>query len=201
MGIETLHGIDDKAEHMTRLVGLLLGTVLSVLSLAVRAEGIALALPSPLTGLTLAAGLGCLLVSMGLAIVTYLRSRFEVGPGRRVGWLLSDPDYSITAEEYVRRTLGTYGHVIEKNTAVIDANARLFRQSLVLLLVGVVYLTLAAVLYLGRAVGGGGGPSTAGTAVAWVVVLATTTVVSRFVHSNKYLSLSGGSGDNDRTRP
>lgn len=145
--IATLDGIDTKAQYVTRLVAVLLGVVLSALSLANR-QGL-LTGPNVTTHAVVTFGIGvaALLLSMTAAVVTYLGSRFGSGLHQNVGHLLSDPDYATDAETHFRRVVGAYGHVVETNDRVIGANAERFRLSLLLLLVGVLYVSLSVVLY------------------------------------------------------
>lgn len=190
--IETLEGIDEKAEHVTRLVGVLLGVVLSVLSVAVQTDAVRLSPVSSLTLLAFGVGVTGLLLSMIAAVVTYLSSKFEVGVRRTVGKLLSREDYEIESKTYARRTLGTYSHNIRRNKRVIAENARRFRWTLVFLLAGVIYLALSAVLYVGRVLSMGRGGPVLTPDGELIVVLCTTTATMTliwYVLSGRYLTL------------
>lgn len=145
--IATLDGIDTKAQYVTRLVAILLGVVLSVLSLANR-QGL-LSEPTVTIHAVVAFGIGvaALLLSMTAAVVTYLSSRFESGLHPNVGYVLSHPEYEVDVEAHFRRVVGNYGHIIEQNDQVVQTNAKRFRLTLLLLLVGVLYLSLSVFFY------------------------------------------------------
>lgn len=147
--IRTIEGIDEKAKHVTRLLGVLVGVVLSVLSLGLQTDRILLSEVGALTLLAFGVGIGSLLLSMAAATITYLNSRFLVGLDERAGSLLSDPAVETSSERHFHRLVGGYSHAIEINRYVIRANSRRFRRTLVLLLSGVVYLSTAAVLFVG----------------------------------------------------
>lgn len=199
--IATLNGIDEKAEHVTRLVGVLLGVVLSVVSLAVRAESIRLASPSMTTLLAFGVGVSGLLLSMIAAIVTYLSSKFEVGINRAVGRLLSRRDYEIEQEAYARRTLGAYSHSIGRNKRVIAENARRFRWALVFLVVGVVYLALSAALYVSGTIPAASRRPLLASVVRAAVGAGTSLAVAGvawYVLSGRYLTLESEGETDDR---
>lgn len=180
--IRTIEGIDDKAEHVTRLLGVLLGVVLTVLSLGLRAESLQLSAADFPTWLAFGVGVGSLLLSMTAAIITYLNSRFLVGLDERAGNLLSDPAFETNRERHLHRLVGSYSYIIEINRAVIRANSRRFRRTLVLLLVGVVFLSTAAILFVGRF----------GTSTQWillVIVTAATAGVSWYILTGNYLTV------------
>lgn len=146
--ISTLNGIDTKAEHVTRLVAVLLGVILTLVSVSVRVDGFhGGSLPTPVA-LAGVAGVVSLVLSMATAIVTYLSSTFKMGLHPGVGRVLSDPEHQLTADQHIRRVLGTYGYAVEQNRQVIDANSKRFRWTLVFLLVGISLLTLGTLLFI-----------------------------------------------------
>lgn len=195
-----LDGINERAEHVTRLVGVLLGLALSILSLGVQFQHVDVASTTPVTAFAFALGSIGLLAAMVAAVVTYLNSRVRIGLDQNVGLLLSTEQYSISAEVYDRRLLGTYGHNIRQNESVIEANARRFRLSLVLLLVGVVYLTLAVVLSVGRTASVRTSPVAVSPGDAEAAFLWTTLVVAlaaTYILSGRYLTLEPQNANNE----
>jgi hypothetical protein len=147
--IDTIEGIDDKAEHLTRLIGILIGLVFSVLSLVVNADTIQLTQPTSGTRITFLLGIVCLLAAMGAAMVTYLNSRYRAGLHYNVGYYVSDKEESVDFNVHIKRVCGSYATVIEQNKAVIEVNSTRFRRALYLLLIGVLFLATAGSIYLG----------------------------------------------------
>jgi hypothetical protein len=148
--IDTIEGIDNKAEHVTRLVGILIGLVFSVLSLAVNYDGVELARPTPGAEIAFLLGIIALLTAMGAAMVTYLTSRYRAGLHYNVGYYVSNKDESVDFDVHIKRVCGSYGHVIEQNKNVIEANSKRFRRALYLLLVGVLFLATTGLIHLGE---------------------------------------------------
>jgi len=180
--IDTIEGIDTKAEHVTRLVGILIGLVFSVLSLIVNYDGITLAHPTLGVELAFLVGIAALLAAMGAAMITYLTSRYRAGLHYNVGYYLSNRDETVDFEVHIRRVCGSYGKVIEQNKRVIEANSKRFRRSLYLLLVGVFFLSTAGSLYIGES---SGGASLLGLVVALVLSLG----VGLYIFTGRYLTL------------
>lgn len=181
--IATLREINDQAEHVTRLLALLLGVFASTLSIGVRVQwfGNVYVSPAPQVLFLFALGIGALLLSMGAAIITYLRSRYRVGLNATVGHLLGNPNYDAETERHIKRVLGTYAYNIEYNTAIIEANSRQFRWSLLLLLVGILCIATASGLYLSDLYG----------AISLLFALGIVIVVgavSWYVLSDRYLT-------------
>ena len=59
----------------------------------------------------------------------------------------------ITYQGHLRRVLGTSADIIEQNKRVVETNVDRFRRTFWLLLVGVLFLSVAGGMYLGRADG------------------------------------------------
>ena len=189
--IRTIEGIDEKAKHVTRLLGILVGVVLSVLSLGLQTDWILLSEVGTLTLLAFGVGIGSLLLSMAAATITYLNSRFLVGLDERAGTLLSDPAVETDSERHFHRLVGGYSHAIEINRYVIRANSRRFRRTQVLLLAGVVYLSTAAILFVGNFA----------TALRLGLLAAATSItvgVSWHVLSGNYLTVEEVGGVNEQ---
>lgn len=188
--ITTLNGIDDKAEHVTRLVGILFGIVFSLLSLGMQFDGVAFAGAGPPTILAFAVGIGSLILAMAAAIVTYLSSTFKTGLHQNVGYLLSDPEYETTMETHVRRVVGAYGYRIERNEHVVNTNSRRFRRALLSMLVGVSYLSLSAMLFIGTL-----DPTDAWLGFGLGTVL--TLALGFYILSGRYLTIEEGGGHDE----
>lgn len=190
----TLNEIDKKAEHVTRLLGILIGLVLSVVSIGLKiGVGGNGDLPSVAlqTFVGFTAGITFLVLSMAAAIVTYLSSKFKIGLNSTAGHLLQNPDYDIEMEQHIRRVLGTYAYNIDRNREVIEANSRRFRRTLVLLLLGVAYLAASGVLFVGFE----------GGLTAWSILVFTTLAsgtLSWYILSGRYLTLEGENHGNER---
>jgi hypothetical protein len=188
--IELINGIDNKAEHITRLIALVIGLVFSVLSLTLQNQGLQFEIPPVPTLLAFGAGIALLLLSMGAAIITYLSSKFKIGLHPSVGRLLSNPDYQTDNREHLRRTLGTYAYNLEQNRKVIEANSYRFRWSLLFLLTGIFFLSIAGTLYLGN-VGSEGG---------WAAIILTGLIplaVAWYILTGRFLTLRSKGGTDE----
>ena len=142
--ISLINDTDTKAEHVTRLVGILLGVILTALSISFRFNG---GPPQASLPTSIAFGLGLvgLLVSMLLAIITYLSSQFELGLHSSAADALVDE--SLTMHQYSSLVANTYASAIERNKPVLKANATRFRYTLSALLLGIGYLTISIFQY------------------------------------------------------
>lgn len=190
----TLNEIDKKAAHVTRLLGILIGLVLSVVSIGLKlgADGDG-GLPSIAlqTFLSFTFGVTFLVLSMAAAIVTYLSSKFKIGLNSTAGHLLQNPDYNTNTEQHIRRVIGTYAYNIDRNREVIETNSKRFRRTLVLLLLGVAYLATAGILFVGLRDG----------LLAWGVFGVTTlasAVLAWYILSGRYLTLENENHGNER---
>lgn len=147
--IQIIEGIDTKAEHVTRLIALLLGILFSVISFVTQFRQTPIvAPPSPVLA-AFGIGVGSLLVSMIAAVVTYLSSQYKIGLRDDVGEFLSDPSVSTDLPEHVRNVLGTYAFVIGQNRRVIESNVFWFRFTLLFLLYGILFVSLSGFFYVG----------------------------------------------------
>ena len=93
---------------MTRLVGILLGVILTALSISFRFNG---GPPQASLPTSIAFGLGLvgLLVSMLLAIITYLSSQFELGLHSSAADALVD-EKPLTMHQYSSLVANTYAN-------------------------------------------------------------------------------------------
>lgn len=180
--ISIINGIDDKAEHVTRLVGILIGLVFSVLSLVANLDAVVIGTTSIPVEVAFVFGILSLLFAMGAAIVTYLSSRFRIGLDYSVGYYLSESDEA-DFQTHIQRVLGSYGEIIEENKKVIESNSARFRGTLSFLLIGVLFLSAAGILYLGQL----------STREAWAGFTVTVLLAAGgawYILTGKYLTLS-----------
>lgn len=147
--LSIINGIDDKAEHVTRLVAILLGLIFTIVSLAFRTGQItATTYSTPLT-LSFMLGIFFLLLTMAFAIITYLSSTYRIGLHPNVGTYLSNSTITISYSQHIQRVLGSYGTMIQQNRAVIETNSNRFRLTLTFLLTGTIYLSTTGTIYVG----------------------------------------------------
>lgn len=190
----TLNEIDKKAAHVTRLLGILIGLVFSVVSIGLKFDsGGGGDLPSVAlqTFLSFTFGVTFLVLSMAAAIVIYLSSKFKIGLNSTAGHLLQNPDYETEMQQHIRRVIGTYAYNIDQNRKVIETNSKRFRRALVLLLLGVAYLAAAGILFVGLEDG----------LPAWIVLGITTLasgVLTWYILSGRYLTLENQEHGNER---
>lgn len=177
--VETLSAVDDKAAQATRLIALLLGLLLSVVSFVTR-TGQTTPVDTVPVFVFLTATVGAYVAALLLAILTYLSSSFEYGPSSHLGAFMAQ--YSIPDDEYVSAMLAGYSETVQRNKAVVVNNARRFQWCLSALLVGVVNTAGAAVLLL-----------LGGSLYVDTVVLIGSTLVSgvtaRYVLQEEYLTI------------
>lgn len=166
-----LGDVDEKAGHVARLVALVLGVVVSALSIGVQLGGP----PNAEFPTLIAFGLGTagLIVSMSGAIITYLSSKIKLGVHPDSAKILQKP--SIGRSAYSRLVANSYAGTLEENRRVINANAKRLRYTLASLVAGISYLTLAVIQYVAIGTGRGkwatiGIGSLAVFGVCWFVV-------------------------------
>lgn len=182
--VMTINGIDDKAAHVTRLIGILIGLVFGVLSLVINGDQGSLPRPDLPVQLALMLGMTGLLAAMGAAIVTYLSSKFRSGLHYDVGYYLSQPDPHLMFDGHLRRVLGSYAEIIEQNTQVIETNSKRFQRTFRLLLLGVLFLSIKGAMSLGGM----------GRWSSWTLLLITIglgIVTTWYILTERYLTLDG----------
>jgi hypothetical protein len=186
--VQTLNEIDTKAAELMRLLAVLLGVVLTGLSLIPEFKTLALEVDSVPLVVAAAIGVGGLLSSLGFAIITYLSSRFGYGVSPGVAEYVANND--VPGDEYAGIMLRGYADIIPENREVVQANSRRFRNALTALLVALASLVLA-VLYVVADIG----------LAAEVVLLAggytAVTVVVGYILSGGYLIRSPQTHDNE----
>lgn len=181
---QAIEAVDNKAEHVTRLVGIVLGVVLTALSLGIRFEG---GPPDVSLPVELSFGLGLLGMfgSITFAIITYLSSKLKMGLHPATAETINHQD--LDPEEYAELLMNAYAFALEWNKEVIDTNYRRFRRTLTALFIGLSYLGLSAFIYV-LVPGGSWGWAT--------FVIGTVFVggVTIYILSRKYLT-HGPEGD------
>ncbi|WP_273837834.1 hypothetical protein [Halococcus sp. PRR34] len=151
--LQTIRNIDSRAGFIIRVVGILLGVVVSAASIlatvSTNATGGGLAFSVVAMAAAIVGTVG-LLGAMVIAIITYLSSNPLAGLEYQTADLLSSANYEPNLKTHLRRTLGVYAYALQVNGRVIQVNAARFRLSLVALVSGVVYGTLAAALVVAQ---------------------------------------------------
>lgn len=185
--IDTVDDLDQKAAYVTRFVGVVLGLVLTAVSLAFRLGDGALTTSVPAI-LAVAAGVVGLVAAIAGAIVTYLSSKVVVGLHPRAAKTIADGEYGYG--EYNALLLRSYADAVERNRQVLAANARRFRSTLVALLAGITYLSIAVLLFVLAPTGVWG----------WGVLLAGTlalAIVAWYLLTGRYLRLEVDDSSNE----
>ncbi|MFA9518395.1 hypothetical protein ACERIT_14475 [Halopenitus sp. H-Gu1] len=183
--ISIINGIDDKSEHVTRLIGILIGLLFSVLSLIANLDSITFEDATISIKIGFILGLGSLLLAMASAIVTYLSSRFRIGLNYNVGHYMSNIDNRNTKKDFnkhIQRVCGSYGDIIEENKEVIETNSHRFRLTLYFLLIGVLFLATSGSLYVSSI-------SNNGMWVGLVTSLALAAISGWYILTGRYLTL------------
>lgn len=145
MQASLLGEIDAKAGRVARLIALVLGVVVSALSIGVQLGTGPPEVTAP-TLVTFGLGIAGLTISMAGAIITYLSSNIGLGVHPASAINLEEP--SIDRTTYSRLVMNSYANTLERNWRVLDANAIRLRVTLASLVVGTSYLALAVLLYV-----------------------------------------------------
>lgn len=186
--LTAINELDQKAEHVTRFVGILLGLVLTAVSLTPRLGGIDVLTTLPAI-IAVSAGVVGLVVAITGAIITYLSSKIIVGMHPHSARTITNTDYDY--DEYNTLVLRAYADAIEQNRHVLSVNALRFRRTLVALFGGIAYLSMSALLFALGPVGVG----------AWVVLLVGTAAViaiAWYLLTGRYLPQEDDSDSNEQ---
>lgn len=188
--LQTVRNIDSRAGFIIRVVAILLGVVVSVVSVlaTLRMSGSGGLVVFPLIAVftALIGGIG-LVGAMMMAIITYLSSKQIPGLGHRTADVLSNPEYETDMEEHIRSTLAVYSYAVKVNGQIIQANSARLRMTLTLLVVGIVYGTLTS-----RFVLSGSGIVEWGALIIASVVLG---IVVWYIHTERYIVEQPERGD------
>ena len=116
--IETVTDIDSKAEHLSRLIAILLGVILAAASVIPEFDGLEAGVSSGPVLSTLIFGVGALLVSLSISIITYLSSNVDFGPKEGVAEYFASVDVSQT--EYTEIFLRGYADALANNERIME---------------------------------------------------------------------------------
>jgi protein-S-isoprenylcysteine O-methyltransferase Ste14 len=144
--VETVNGIDDKAATTMRVVAVLLGVLLSLLTFFVDGSGVEITVDTVVPVLWVATGVAGLLASLAGCLYTYLSSRTLFGPNAELGDVLSLN--RVTLDDYRTHLLGGYAKAIRTNREVIRTNSRRFRNTLLLMIYGLVGVSTGLSLFI-----------------------------------------------------
>lgn len=144
--VETINGIDDKAAFTARLVGLLGGLLLTAVSIGVTVDRVTFTSDAGVPIVAALLGSILLVISLMLAIITYLSSRFEYGPSASLGPFIANT--SVDSDEYLNAMLTGYSQAIRVNRQVVTANANRFEACLATFLGGLILLLTGGGLLL-----------------------------------------------------
>lgn len=178
--IETIDGIDDKAAFTARFVGIIMGLLVATVSIVLSTEAISLPAVSPVTILSFLLGLVLMFFSLGMAIITYLSSRFDYGPDTDFGYFIAE--HPVDNQEYQSDMLIGYAMAIDRNKRVVRSNARRFKWSLATLLGGLTFLIATGallILPMNDAVHG----------VVFLISVLVTGAIMRYIVREAYLTL------------
>lgn len=142
--LAAIEDIDQKAEHVTRFVTLVLGVVLSVASVLSRLDPAAFD-PGWASVVAFSMSILGLVGAVAGAILTYQSSRIRIGLHHEAARTVAN--VNLRRRQYDGMVLRAYADAIEQNRAVLDANATRFRYTLATLFLGVSYLSIVPLLY------------------------------------------------------
>lgn len=178
--VAVLEDIATKAGHITRLAVLVLGLVLSTLSIVVRQDTtLAVTLP---TVVAFELGVTGLVTSLAGAIVTYLNTKIKLGVHPSSAVTLEEA--SIGRNEYGKLLVGSYADVLKANSSVLDVNVNRLRYTLAALVFGICHLVLAILQHV----------ALDGKRGRWLVLglgLVATLGICGLVLSGRFLVLEG----------
>ncbi|MEZ3116225.1 hypothetical protein RYH80_09905 [Halobaculum sp. MBLA0147] len=177
--VETLTSIDQKAARVARLIGLLIGVVLSAVSIVVGSGAEIQTNELLLTAHSAVAGVA-LSVALTQAVITYLSSTFEYGPSSELGSFMSE--HRVTQTDYKNHLLRGYSSAVERNHGVVVANARRFQRCLASFLVGIVFTATASVVLVAT-------PNRPVAVSTSVMAVAIAGVLAHYVTREEYLTL------------
>ena len=184
--IEALHGIDDKAEYLTRYVTILIALAFTGASFFAD-EVVDDPLSTPAV-IALSIGVGALLVSLFFAILTYLSSVFRYGPKRDFALDIANQDFG--PKTYSELMLRAYRIAIYENLRVVRRNSKRFKTALTSLLIGVLFLAAAAVSIVSDDQIG---------VIALVIAAVLAVLASFYILTERYLTLEPETVTDDRT--
>ncbi len=144
--VETVNEIDDKAATTMRVVAVLLGILLSLLTFVTGDYSIEMSMTTVLPVIWVASGVATLLLSLALCLYTYLSSRMLFGPKAVFGDVLAEN--RVSWADYESKLLKGYATAITTNREVIRTNSRRFRNTLLTLVYGLVGVSVGLGLFI-----------------------------------------------------
>lgn len=142
--LDTLDDIDAKAMSILRLNVLLVGVILTAVSVAVEIDAVVL---GELNNGYVAIGVGSLVLSTALAAITYTSSDSEVGiDGESIRAAV---DASLDEEEFEAATAQSYAAWIEFNDRTNVMNAPVITLTMLLVVIGLVHLAIGVYAAVG----------------------------------------------------
>lgn len=178
--VETVNEIDDKAATTMRVVAVLLGVLLSLLTFLSDGRNVDITTTTIVPVLWVAVGVAGLLVSLGSCLYTYLSSRTLFGPNAALGDVLAS--HRVTLDDYQSHMLGGYATALTANREVIRTNSRRFRNTLLVMSYGLVGISTGLALFIVNL-------SWKTDAGVSLVVLASTAVYSLYILQERYMVL------------
>ncbi|ELY97108.1 hypothetical protein [Natrialba asiatica] len=144
--VALLDGIDEKAQKIVQYTGVVIGLVLTVVSLIPRVEGITFGDIPYSSQITFALGIFALLGAIAFGMITYLSSVIEYGLGGEFGHSVASG--TVESPFYEEVVLNSYATAVESNREVININAVRFRRTLEFLITGIALLVLSGLYFL-----------------------------------------------------
>jgi hypothetical protein len=143
--LTAVNDIDQKTEHITRFVTLVLGIVISAASIVTQVDSVSFEADTA-TIVAFGVATGGFVIAVAGAIVTYQSSRIKVGLHHDSARAVAN--HAPAKPKYNELVLRAYADAIEKNRAVLDKNATRLRYTLGMLFISVGYLSLTGILYI-----------------------------------------------------
>ncbi|MCD2204516.1 hypothetical protein [Halobacterium sp. KA-6] len=144
--VDAVMNFDNKAWRAARVVGLIIGAILTGVSLLVGKNFDANIDQIP-SIFALFVGFACLITALIFSIISYLSSIVGFGPTTDIGDHIGDND-SIDTEEYQSTIIDSYTNTIRKNNKVLKAKSRRLRYTLTSLLSAVIFISIGFLLLI-----------------------------------------------------
>lgn len=142
--IELLNGIDEKAATTMRLVTIITGLLLAGTAVIAELDRAALLTASTVGLAWVTVGLGFLLLSLSLALFTYVSSHVLHGPREQLGEILAG--HTVSEDDYRTHLLRGYSRALKYNGRIVRQNSRRFGYCLQGLLYGMFSVSVGLIL-------------------------------------------------------
>lgn len=136
MQVATVNDIDEKAVTTMRIVVLLLGILLTVVTFLFDGRFTRIPTSSFVPIILVTSGVVGLVSALGSCLFTSLSSRTLIGPKAALGEVLASN--RVTLRDYQSHLLGGYAMAIATNRTVIRTNSRRLRNTFLMMLYGIV---------------------------------------------------------------